>query len=367
MIKTLKEAWIHAMRSIINSSEAQIVENYIELRNYQISFSYDNVYELKDDSRIIEDYLEMHKVFFSNESNIFGHSYADTIMVATGNTSDPIEAIAKLLLDNNTTRKAVMYFTPYGEDKIPCINIVQFLLRNNVLHISYFARGQDVFRKFPCDAMCIAEFGEKVARCNNYALGTITANITSAHIYLENLPYAQKLISEKQRNVLLTGNRKKYESYTKLLQENHIDIMISEHDIPEIQAENIIEVIKAKAKYAYDYYGFPVWIDDVALELSAFPEFPGAYTKFVLRQLGVEGLKNLLNGRNNAGRIVCRLCRFNGKHYEYTFGENIGVLQFNRPVIDNKMLLNSIFQGEGTMIHRTSALEKLISGEITIL
>lgn len=363
-ISTLRQTWIQMMREILNPDISSKVEDYMEIKNYQISFSFNQVYELKSDARIYKDYLEMHKVFFSREENCFGHSYADAILVPTQKETSPIEAISAILQENQTTRKAVMTFIPYDEMRIPCISHIQFLVRDGILDIIYSARGQDIYRKFPCDAMCIAEFGEKIAVQNHYTLGNITANIASAHIYLHNFTDAEKCIAEADRNVILTGNMNKYKDYMELLANHQIEVSICKLEIPEIQSTDWKTIIKAKAKYAYEHLGFPVWIDDVWLELEAYPLFPGSYTKCVWKQLGVEGLKALLVGKSNHGTIVCRMCRYTGAGYEYVFGENHGRLLLDAPIENEKMPLNSVFVGEEQMCHRSRAIEKLIRKDI---
>jgi len=366
-IPTLKQAWLHTMREILNPELSCKVEDYAEIRDYQISFSFDHIYDLKADKNIFQDYLEMHKVFFSNEKNCFGHNYADAILVPTRKYADPTEAVSEILRNNQTTRKAVMTFIPYDEMKIPCISLIQFLVRDDILNITYYARGQDVYRKFPCDAMCIAEFGEKIAENNHYLLGTVTAVIVSAHVYFHDFEQAKQRIAEADRCVIFTGNLNKYNSYSEMLHEHEIDIYTAPLDIPEIQSSDWKTVIKAKAKYAYEQLKFPVWVDDVSLELDAYPLFPGPYTKSVWKQIGIEGLKLLLTGKPDTGRIMCRMCRYNGSEFECVSGENKGRLCFDRPVENEKMPLNSIFDGEGHMAHRTKAIQKLINKETEII
>ena len=129
----------------------------------------------------------MRKVFFSEQNNAFGHNYRMAMRTPCEKTSDPVEAMSRLLEKNPTTRKAVLTFIPYGDEKIPCINSIQFMIRNNMLDIVYNARGQDIYRKFPCDAMCMAEYAVDVAKMIGIRLGNAAGNISSAHIYMKDL------------------------------------------------------------------------------------------------------------------------------------------------------------------------------------
>jgi len=193
---TLKEAYKNLMSEILSCKEGNVFEDYIELMGKQAVFSFEDVYKLKEDKRIYSDYLEMEKVFFSSCENIFGHSYGDTILTPYDNIKDPIDAICKILSKNINTRKAVLTFAPYGDEKVPCITGIQFMARDNMLNIFYTVRSQDVYRKFPCDAMCIASLGEKIAKRLNLKFGNIYANLISAHIYLKDEESAKQYIEK---------------------------------------------------------------------------------------------------------------------------------------------------------------------------
>ena len=194
MVKTLKHAWFDLMKDILAVKSSNVVEDYIELVGANTVFSFENLYELNSDKRILDDFSEMKKVFFTNKENIFGHSYGDAILTPYSNIKNPVEAITHILTKNPNTRKAVLTFVPYGEEKVPCISTVQFLLRDNKINIFYTSRSQDIYRKFPCDAMCIASFGEEIAKNLNVELGSIYANIISAHIYLKDIENAQEYL-----------------------------------------------------------------------------------------------------------------------------------------------------------------------------
>lgn len=359
---TLKNIWIKSLSDILYSSRSSLVEDYYEIINYSVVFSFEDIFELTNDERICSDFDEMKKVFFTDKENIFGHSYANSIINPIQSIKDPVNSICEILKKNDSTRKAVLTFAPYGDEKVPCINDIQFLVRNNELNIIYNSRGQDMFRKFPCDAMCIADFGINVAKKNNYNLGKIYANISSAHIYEKNTVDAKKYIegSYYGKNVIITGNEKKYEDYKEVLKHNNIDLIVTNVKIPEIQSIDSMEVTMAKAKFAYDLIGFPVWVDDMSLSLESYPLFPGPYTKSIFKQIGIDGLKLLIDGKCVNGTIICCLCRFDGKNYQFVKGENKGFFDFSKKVEDEKMPLNSIFTGEGFMAHRNKAINNLV-------
>lgn len=197
---TLKESYINLMKNILNNNN--LVENYLENMGEQTSFSFESVKELEKDEIVCKDIDEMKKVFFSTENNKFGHSYGNAVLTPIANEKDLIKSIILKLQTNLETRNAVLTFIPYGENKIPCISTIQFLVRNNTLNIFYTARSQDIFKKFPLDAICIATMGIEVAKTLNLKLGFVKANIISAHIYLADKEQAKKYIDENSNNNL---------------------------------------------------------------------------------------------------------------------------------------------------------------------
>lgn len=358
----LYHAWVYTMQRILTSSGSVQLEDYTELRNQTVVFSAEDCPELLSDDRIMRDYAEMRKVFFTQQPNAFGHNYANTVVGPKMGRETAVDDVVRLLSGNANTRKAVLSFLPYGNEKVPCINLIHFLVREEKLEITYFSRGQDIYRKFPCDAMCIRDYGKTVAQSLGIEIASITAVITSAHIYEKDIDSAKKQIAECYgKKVILTGNRKKYQDYESLLQENGISLLVSDLDIPEIQSTDPCEVIMKKAEQAYEKYGYPVWVDDMSLTFEVYPLFPGAYTKSVFKQIGVAGLQALLKDRSKGASIQCRLCSFDGRKHNLILGDNRGFLDLEKEVKDPKMPLNSVFVGEGTMAHRNKAIAQLIA------
>lgn len=196
---TLKESYINLMEKILKNNN--LVENYLENMGEQTTFSFDSIKEIENDNAISEDINEMRKVFFSTESNKFGHNYANAVLTPIATEKNIVKSIIKKLQDNKETRNAVLTFIPYAENKIPCISTIQFLVRKNTLNVFYTARSQDIFKKFPLDALCIASMGVEVANALKLNLGFIKANIISAHIYQTDIQNAKKYIEKEKTNI----------------------------------------------------------------------------------------------------------------------------------------------------------------------
>jgi hypothetical protein len=130
------------------------------------------------DTRMI---AEMTTVFFSDAPNSLGHSYAGLMRGPEGRQD--LEDVINLLRAQPLTKRAVVTLCGLGNGKVPCVNTVQFLIRESALHAIYFARGQDAFKKFYADGLCLAKMAQTVARKLELPTGWVTGFIGSSHIY----------------------------------------------------------------------------------------------------------------------------------------------------------------------------------------
>lgn len=67
----------------------------------------------------------------------------------------------------------------------------------------------------------------------------------------------------------------------------------------ELQADSLEEIAVAAAAAAYAATGRPVAVEDAGLFVDALNGFPGPYTSYVYKTLGVPGLLRLLEGVAN--------------------------------------------------------------------
>ena len=188
---SLGEVWIDIQQGILDYG--QLLDDYIEMRNVdfhvpQVTLPDIIIDRWADQSNIIE----MHKVFLTEETNRFGHSYHSRM--AGPFAGDPIEAVVAVLTAKQSSRQAVINISNDGNGNVPCVNIIHFMIRNRVLSVSYYARGQDIFNKFYADALCVFDIAKQVAEHLNIEPISIHGNIGSAHVYLADVPKAQSMI-----------------------------------------------------------------------------------------------------------------------------------------------------------------------------
>jgi hypothetical protein len=139
---------------------------------------------------------EMRKVFFSDAPNSLGHSYSG-LSRGPGGRSDLGDVISMLRADPWTKRATVSLCGP-PNGHVPCINSIQFLVRDGEVRTFYFARGQDAFRKFYADGLCLGLMGQKVAGALGLRPGKVTGFVASSHVYLHDLPAIDRMLAGAQ-------------------------------------------------------------------------------------------------------------------------------------------------------------------------
>ena len=135
-----------------------------------------------------ENVEQMRKVFFTTEPNEFGHSYRDRIRGPRGRCD--LGDVIELLDREPLSKRAAIVLVGEGDGRVPCINAVHFLRDRGGRELGRrrtSARGQDVFRKFYADAVCIFEMARRVADAVGVPVDRVTGVISSAHIYLADL------------------------------------------------------------------------------------------------------------------------------------------------------------------------------------
>jgi len=67
-------------------------------------------------------------------------------------------------------------------------------------------------------------------------------------------------------------------------------------DCPEFRDDDVGEIARGKAEFAYRTLARPLIVDDTALSIDALRGFPGPYAAYVQKTLGNEGIVKLMEG-----------------------------------------------------------------------
>ena len=100
---------------------------------------------------------------------------------------------------------------------------------------------------------------------------------------------------------LVTGNAHKLEEVRDIARMVGAPIVVEQASIPkrEIQSNSLEEIALYAARHAYDHIRKPVIVDDSGLFIDALNGFPGPYSSYVYKTLGVNGILKLMSGIAN--------------------------------------------------------------------
>lgn len=94
----------------------------------------------------------------------------------------------------------------------------------------------------------------------------------------------------------VTGNEYKVFMTKQFMQPFGIKVNQIKMDTPEIQDNDVRNVAKYSAEYAYKKLQVPLLKNDGGLYIPALNNFPGAFTKFAEEMLGEDGILKLMQG-----------------------------------------------------------------------
>lgn len=89
--------------------------------------------------------------------------------------------------------------------------------------------------------------------------------------------------------LFVTTNKGKVESMRRRLPTT-IELEIASLSLPELQAESAVEVVTKKAIEAFALLHKPLVIQDSSFHIKALNGFPGAYIKYMIEKLGLQGI-----------------------------------------------------------------------------
>jgi len=194
---SLGEAWINLVQMTVQNGMV-VDQEGLELLGVQVAFPAgaedDELIRQWGDRRMI---AEMERVFFEHGTGAPGHRYADLMRGPGGR--DDLEDVISLLRAEPASKRAVVTLCGPGGGKVPCINVIQFLVRAGGLRTVYFARGQDAFKKFYADGLCLAKMARRVAAGLGRPAGRVVGFISSSHVYHEDQPAIAAFLAQGER------------------------------------------------------------------------------------------------------------------------------------------------------------------------
>ena len=145
----------------------------------------------------------------------------------------------------------------------------------------------------------------------------------------------------KKTLTFVTGNEKKLQEASDILSPLGITIKSCSCSLEEIQSDSPEEVVIDKAQRAFNKIGKALIVDDTALFIDGYENFPGTYTKAMARLLGAKGLDRLID-ENHRATFTSYICYYDEKPKLFK-GSWHGTLLKGKALQSSQWPFNSMF------------------------
>jgi non-canonical purine NTP pyrophosphatase (RdgB/HAM1 family) len=97
----------------------------------------------------------------------------------------------------------------------------------------------------------------------------------------------------------VTTNSWKYQQGQSYLQDYEVSLQQAEIELPESRSEDVLEIAREKAEYAFSRFKKPVIVIDGAFHIKALNGFPRTFVKFSEKYIGASGVIKLMEGKED--------------------------------------------------------------------
>ena len=159
-------------------------------------------FDIKDypiKSEALYDYVtsldQLNKIILVDE-NSFIYTYPERLQNYQGR-NQLIDIVNRLKQDKGSNRAVAVTFNPFLDNKqedIPCLQLIQALVRNDKLILSVYFRSNDLYGAFPSNMMFLTYLGMKIANELGVQFDYIDYHCSSLHIYETDYKQASKVI-----------------------------------------------------------------------------------------------------------------------------------------------------------------------------
>ncbi len=147
----------------------------------------------------LKDYMP--QVTTANDIEGLDYTYGQKLMKFRN--IDQIENMVEQLRKESYSRRAVActwdVLKDYNNPKAPCLNLVQALVQDDVLHFTCYFRSNDMFGAWPRNAFALRKLQKNICEKLNIKIGNLIIISNSAHIYERSFNKVRDII-EKNKN-----------------------------------------------------------------------------------------------------------------------------------------------------------------------
>jgi len=105
--------------------------------------------------------------------------------------------------------------------------------------------------------------------------------------------------SSKKSIIFVTNNLNKVKEIEAILSKYGIAVETASIKKHEIQSEQLEEIAKESALSAYQILKRPLFVEDSGLFIKALNGFPGPYSSYTYKKIGVSGILKLMSGEKD--------------------------------------------------------------------
>ena len=135
-----------------------------------------------------------HQIYLDDDGFIY--TYSERLQNYQGRNQLK-DIINRLKQDIGTNRAVAVTFNPFIDnerDDIPCLQLIQALVRNDKLILSVYFRSNDLYGAFPSNMMFLTYLGMKISNELKVEFDYIDYHCSSLHIYETDYEQALKVI-----------------------------------------------------------------------------------------------------------------------------------------------------------------------------
>ena len=176
--------------SMLNINHTQFAEavkrGAFDIKDYPIKSEalFDYVTSLDDE----------HQIYLDDDGFIY--TYSERLQNYQGR-NQLIDIVERLKQDMGSNRAVAVTFNPFidnNREDIPCLQLIQALVRDDKLILSVYFRSNDLYGAFPSNMMFLTYLGMKIANELNVTFDYIDYHCSSLHVYETDYQQASKVI-----------------------------------------------------------------------------------------------------------------------------------------------------------------------------
>ena len=130
------------------------------------------------------------------DENSFIYTYSERLQNYQGR-NQLIDIVERLKQDMGSNRAVAVTFNPFIDNEradIPCLQLIQALVRDDKLILSVYFRSNDLYGAFPSNMMFLTYLGMKIANELRVQFDYIDYHCSSLHVYETDYEQASKVI-----------------------------------------------------------------------------------------------------------------------------------------------------------------------------